>query len=61
MREKKFEAGLNLRLKKADRDELEKVAGRLKLDESEIARRALRLGLRLFRDVNIPGSESEAR
>ena len=61
MREKKFEAGLNLRLKKADRDELEKVAGRLKLDESEIARRALRLGLRLFRDVNIPGSESGAR
>lgn len=56
MREKRFETGLNIRLHRADRDELERVSERLGLEESEVARRALRLGLRTLNDITLPGS-----
>jgi len=51
--------GLNFVVKKEDRVYVKKVTRRLGLVQSEVCRRALRLGLRQLEDLNLPGTKSE--
>jgi hypothetical protein len=44
---------------KRDKAELTRIARGLQLDESEIARRALRAGLKILADVRLPGGCEE--
>lgn len=59
MKSKRFETSINVRVQNTDREKLAEVAERLRLEESEIARRALRVGLQFFKNVDLPGSEVE--
>ena len=56
---KKPNRELHVRLKAADLQQLEAVCRKLDLDKSQIARRALRLGLASFQDAKLPGGNSE--
>jgi len=58
MREKQFAAQLNLRIRQADKTELEQIGRRLDLEPSQIGRIALREGVRVIRERGIrPGNE----
>jgi hypothetical protein len=41
-----------------DKEQLHKIAEKCDLNESEVGRRALRLGLRILEDTELPGSRS---
>ena len=45
----------------ADKADLSRVAGILQLDEAEIARRALRAGLKILERIDLPGRREEQR
>jgi len=49
------------RCKTADKADLIQVAQQWELDESEIARRALRAGLEILRGVKLPGTRRFAK
>ena len=51
---------VNFMVKEADRRRLYEVSERLSLSLSEVARRALRLGLEKFERVDFPGAENHA-
>lgn len=51
----KKNASLNVRLPAADLENLKAISTRLDLETSEIARRALREGLKSFSDARLPG------
>jgi hypothetical protein len=51
-------AGLYLRIPPRDLEQLDETALRLGMKRSELARRAVREGLKTFRDVQLPGSEA---
>ena len=46
---------------KADKADLSRVAGILQLDEAEIARRALRAGLKILERIDLPGRREDQR
>lgn len=50
---------VNVRLPLADIENLDHVCQRLELERSEVARRALREGLKTFRDVKLSGVKAE--
>ena len=56
MQRGKLNASFNLRLPVADAEKLEAVARRLYLERTEVARRALKEGLKLFADARLPGA-----
>jgi hypothetical protein len=56
METNKFDELIAFRARAADRAEVREIAVRWQLDESEIARRALREGLRVLREYKIPGT-----
>jgi hypothetical protein len=53
---RELDASFNVRLPTADLQRLKSISEKLDLEASEIARRALKEGLRLFRDARLPGS-----
>jgi hypothetical protein len=55
MKETQIEHVLAFRVTPDDLTDLDRVCAKLDLQRSEIARRALREGLKLFRDVSLPG------
>jgi hypothetical protein len=60
MQKRQFEKfGLNFVVKKADRVYVEKVTLKLGLGQSEVCRRALRLGLRELENLDLPGTKTE--
>ena len=54
--EQRFNRYIAIRVEASDREKLSQVAERLSLKQSEVSRRALRLGLKFFKDVTLPGS-----
>lgn len=48
---------LNTRLYRADVEQILQISQRLRLEKSEIVRRAIREGLKTFDGVNLPGGE----
>jgi hypothetical protein len=46
---------------KADKADLSRVASILQLDEAEIARRALRAGLKILERIDLPGRREDQR
>jgi len=48
-------ASINVRLPATDLETLKAISTKLDLETSEIARRALKEGLKLFRDARLPG------
>jgi hypothetical protein len=47
---------VNFKVQREDRERLDSISERLSLPRSEVARRALRLGLAKFEKLSIPGS-----
>lgn len=58
---KQFNKAVLLRLSLEDAKALEQTAERLNLRVSEIARRAIRVGVRSLNEVNLPGARMEQR
>jgi hypothetical protein len=56
-----FDGTIVFRAYREDRAELTEVAHRWQLEEAEIARRAIRIGLETLRKVKIPGNASHRR
>jgi hypothetical protein len=52
-------ATINVRLPASDLENIKTISTKLDLEASEIARRALKEGLKLFRDARLPGSEAD--
>lgn len=49
------------RAPREDREAIKQVARRLNLNSSEVSRRAIRVGLRILDDTNVPGSRIELK
>jgi len=58
---KRLDRPLNVKIDQATLNDLESISRRLGLDKSEIARRALRVGLREFHGAELPGSPDMVR
>lgn len=54
-----FAASINVRLPAVDLQNLKSISERLDLETSEVARRALREGLKAFEDARLPGGTQE--
>lgn len=59
MQQHKFPRTLVIRFTEKDEDDLRALATRFDLGFSETARRALRVGTKFLREVNLPGSREE--
>ena len=55
MRAKKFAEPVTIRMCQADLTELRRISRTLELDQAEICRRAVRIGLDELRHVRLPG------
>ena len=51
-------ASINVRLQPPDMLNLRSICARLDLEQSEVARRAIKEGLKSFRNVRLPGASS---
>jgi hypothetical protein len=49
------------RASREDKEAIKQVAHRLNLNSSEVSRRAVRVGLRILNDANMPGSRIELK
>lgn len=58
--EHRFDHYIAIRVHESDQRNLSEIAERLNLKQSEVSRRALRLGLQFFKNVDLPGGEVEA-
>jgi hypothetical protein len=59
MERRSFKEVTIFRVAPEDKRVLEQVAGRLGLNESEVGRRAMRLGLKVLNKSDLPGSKIE--
>lgn len=55
--EHRFDRYIAIRIHKSDQLKLSEIAERLSLKRSEVSRRALRVGLQFFKNVDLPGGE----
>jgi hypothetical protein len=57
MRESKFEAQINLRVREVEKEELKKLSDKLDLETAQLARIALRRGMKLIRERGIQNAD----
>ncbi len=60
MNEQRFDRCIAIRVRESDQRNLSEIAARLNLKQSEVSRRALRLGLQFFKNVDPPGGEEKS-
>lgn len=61
MKAKKFADSVTIRLPAGDLSELRRISTSLALDQAEVCRRAVRIGLGELREVRLPGGSDQTR